>query len=78
MMVRTKNWKYVTSHAPRSKAVDALYNLQTDPHEMNNLIGKNPRKGDYVKKAREMKAHLVEWLTKTRSPRLAGVKARKI
>jgi len=78
LMVRTKDWKYITSHAPKSKAVDALYNLQTDPHEMNNLIGTNPHKADYIKQARTMKARLIEWLTKTRSPRLAGVKARKI
>jgi len=78
MMVRTKDWKYITSHNPKSKALDALYDLQSDPHEMNNLIGKNPRKADYVKQAREMKARLVEWLTRTRSPRLAGVRARKI
>ena len=78
MMVRTKGWKYITSHSPKSPAVDALYDMTADPHEMNNLIGRNPKKGDHVKQARAMKARLVEWLTRVRSPRLAGVKARKI
>ena len=78
MMVRTKDWKYITSHAPNSSAVDALYDMRNDPHEMTNLIGRNPRKAEHVKQARAMKARLVQWLRKVRSPRLAGVKARKI
>jgi len=78
MMVRTKDWKYITSHAPASAAVDALYDLTNDPHEMTNLIGRNPRKADHLKQARAMKARLLEWLTRIRSPRLAGVKARDI
>jgi len=78
MMLRTKGWKYITSHAPNSAAVDALYDLRNDPREMTNLIGGNPRKADHVKQARMMKARLVEWLAKIRSPRLAGVKARDI
>ncbi len=78
MMVRTAGWKYITSHDPKSRAVDALYDLTKDPHEMNNLIGQNPRKADHVKQAQAMKRRLVDWLTRTRSPRLAGVKERKI
>ncbi len=78
IMARTVAYKYITSHAPDSPIVDALYDLRTDPHEMNNLIGKNPDKAKHVKQARAMKARLIEWLTKTRSPRLAGVKARRI
>ena len=78
LMVRTRDWKYITSHAPKSAAVDALYDLRSDPHEMTNLIGKNPGKADHVKQARAMKARLVEWLTRIRSPRLAGVKTREI
>jgi len=78
LMVRTKDWKYITSHSPKSTVVDALYDLRNDPHEMTNLIGDNPRKADHVRQARKMKARLVEWLTRIRSPRLAGVKARHI
>ena len=78
LMVRTKDWKYVTSHTPKSPAVDALYDLKKDPHEMNNLIGRNPDKGKYLKQARAMRARLIAWLEKINSPRLAGVKAREI
>ena len=78
MMVRTKGWKYITSHSPRSGAVDALYDMTADPHELTNLIGRNPDKAKHLKQARAMKGRLIAWLAKVRSPRLAGVKARKI
>ena len=78
LMVRTAGWKYITSHDPKSRAVDALYDMAADPHEMNNLIGQNPRKANHVKQTRAMKRRLVDGLTRTRSPRLAGVKAREI
>ncbi len=35
--VRTERWKYI--HYPELKDMDELYDLQSDPLEMNNLIG---------------------------------------
>ena len=78
LMVRTKKWKYICSHSRRSKGIDALYDLEEDPLEVNNLIGRRPRMARHVKQAAAMKARLVSWLEKTGSPRLEGVKDRSV
>ena len=78
LMVRTMDWKYICSHNPNSPAVDALYHLRDDPHEMNNLIGKNPNKARSVRQAEAMKARLVAWLKQIDSPRLNGVVKRTL
>ncbi|UCG47456.1 MAG: sulfatase-like hydrolase/transferase [Phycisphaerales bacterium] len=78
LMVRTKRWKYICSHSRRSKSVDALYDLEEDPLEMNNLIGKRPKAARHVEQAAAMKARLVSWLERVGSPRLEGVKDRPV
>jgi arylsulfatase A-like enzyme len=78
LMVRTNRWKFLFAHSARSLSINALYNLEEDPHEMNNLIGKNPNKSAFVRKAEEMKARLVEWLEHIESAHIEGVKARSV
>ncbi|MBM3812093.1 MAG: DUF4976 domain-containing protein [Acidimicrobiia bacterium] len=39
--VRTRRWKYIRYRELQSS--DELYDLQTDPYEMNNLIAKSPQ-----------------------------------
>ena len=78
LMIRTKDFKLITTHVPESPAVDALYDLRSDPQEMNNLIAGKPRKPEHVKQARAMKRLLVEWLAKIGSPRVEGLKARRM
>ena len=77
-MLRCGKWKLLTSYNPKSPIVDALYNLETDPHEMNNLIGKNPQQEKHLPQAEKLKIKLVSWLKKTNSPHLKGVQARKL
>ena len=36
-------WKLLYGRAANAPSLDALYDLQTDPHEVNNLIGNNPK-----------------------------------
>ena len=39
-MVVGKKWKLLMSKFPGAKSVDALYNLEEDPYEMENLLAK--------------------------------------
>jgi len=77
-MLRTNRWKFLTSYNPKSQTVDALYDLDADPHEMNNLIGKNPNRKKNLPQAEKLKTKLVGWLKKTKSPHLRGILARKL
>jgi hypothetical protein len=59
-------------------SLDALYDLQDDPSELNNLIGRNPQAEQYRTEVVRMKGLLVEWLTRVKSPNLESVKARPL
>jgi len=48
--IRTEHWRYI--RYDEGRAGEELYNLQDDPEEWRNLIGKSP------KKAKELKAWL--------------------
>jgi arylsulfatase A-like enzyme len=77
-MVRDKDWKLMFSRSGNKNQIDALYNLQNDPHEMNNLIGRNPQRARSLKQAGKMKDMLVDWLGKTQSLFLESVKNKPI
>ena len=55
-----------------------MYNLNTDPYEMNNLIGKNPNRAIYAEKTEELRSSLLEWLKENNSKHYNGVKNRKL
>ena len=77
-MVFDGRWKLLFGRTAKAPSVDALYDLKTDSHEMTNLLGS---KGDVEKarpEAERLKAALVDWLAKRKSPLLEGVKARPI
>ena len=77
-MLRTSRWKLIVSYNPKSQTVDALYDLDADPHEMNNLIGKNPNRKKNLPQAEKLRTKLAGWLKKTNSPHLKGVLAREL
>lgn len=77
-MVVKDGWKLLIPYSTTSTVINAMYDLNTDPHEMNNLIGNNPDKAKYSKKAEEMRAYLLEWLKKNNSQHIKGVKGRKL
>lgn len=77
-MVVKDGWKLLIPYTAESNVINAMYDLNTDPHEMNNLLGNNPKRADYEEKAEELRACLLEWLKKNKSERVQGVKDRKL
>lgn len=77
-MIVKGGWKMMIPYSTTSKVINALYDLNTDPHEMNNLIGKNPNRKRYAEKTEELRAALLEWLKNNESSHYQGVKHRKL
>lgn len=77
-MVTDGRWKLLFGRSAAAKSLDALYDLQRDPHEMHNLIGRNPDRESYRTEATRMKRLLTEWLARVKSPLLDSVAARPV
>ena len=71
-------WKLMFGRTTDSPSLDALYDLKQDPGEVNNLLGRNPDQEKYRHQAERMKALLVAWLERVKSPSLESVKARPV
>jgi arylsulfatase A-like enzyme len=61
-MIRTRDWKLV--HYPHA-SFGELYDLQADPHELNNLFADTK----YAAKKAEMQAQLADWLIDSADPK---------
>ncbi len=77
-MIVKDGWKLIIPYSKESMVIDAMYNLNEDPFEMNNLLGKNPNKAEYAPKTEELKEYLLEWLKKNNSKHYKGVKEREL
>jgi len=77
-MILKDGWKMIIPYSESSKVINAMYDLNSDPYEMNNLIGKNPNRHRYAEKAEELRAFLLEWLKKNGSKHYEGVRKRKL
>jgi len=77
-MIVKDGWKLIIPYSKTSKVLNAMYDLNTDPHEINNLLGKNPNRRRYAEKAEELRACLLEWLKKNNSKHYKGVKEREL
>lgn len=77
-MIVKGGWKLMIPYSKSSKVINAMYNLNEDPHEMNNLLGNNPDRKNYEKQAEELRGNLLEWLKKNKSKHYNGVKERKL
>ncbi len=77
-MIVKDGWKMIIPYSTSSEVINAMYDLNSDPYEMNNLIGKNPNRHRYVEKTEELRACLLEWLKKNGSNHYEGVKKRKL
>lgn len=63
-MVRSGPWKLSMTKLAQSKTLDQLFNLEKDPYEMNNLVGKLGRTApdEIIGKAEHLKCLLMEWM----------------
>jgi arylsulfatase A-like enzyme len=77
-MITDGRWKLLFGRDKDARSLDALYDLQSDPDELNNLIGNNPDREKHRAEAERMKGLLVQWLEHVKSAQLEGVKARPL
>lgn len=77
-MIVKDGWKLIIPYSKTSKVINAMYDLNTDPHEMNNLLGTNPNRRRYAAKAEELRQCLLAWLEKNKSKHTQGVKERDL
>lgn len=75
-MVVKDGWKLIIPYTKSSSVINAMYDLNTDPYEMNNLLGSNPDAIQYLEKAEDLRNSLLEWLEKNNSEHYDGVAAR--
>lgn len=75
LMIRTKEWKLLISRYNTKKYADALFDLKTDPYELNNLLYTD--KASNLKTAEALKAKLVGYLESVKYPYLEEVKKRQ-
>ena len=77
-MIVKDGWKLMIPYTEDSKVLNVLFNLNDDPQEINNLLGKNPDRKKYNEKAEELRANLLDWLKKNNSKHYDGVSKRKL
>ena len=72
----SRQWKYVWTLAPG--AMDMLYNIEEDPHELNNLLGANPDREKHLPKAREIRKAMLDRMEQIKHPYLEKLAASEI
>jgi arylsulfatase A-like enzyme len=78
IMIRTRRWKLMTTHRAGGPDVDALYNLEEDPHEMNNLLGSNPDSMLYGEIVKDLHRKLSSYLNDIDYPLAKEIAGREI
>jgi len=76
LMIRTSDWKLMTTHRSGGKDVEALFDLKNDPFEMNNLLGTNPERFKYKEITESLRSKLAGYLKDVNSPLVSGVEKR--
>jgi arylsulfatase A-like enzyme len=64
-MVLKGGWKLMLPDLSATEVVKALYNLNDDPYELNNLLADNGAAGTYEPKVKELEACFQEWIDRT-------------
>ena len=78
LMILKDGWKLIIPNKANSTIINTMYDLNTDPHEMNNLLGSNPDRGQYQVEAEELRADLLEWLANNNSAHYNNVSRRNL
>jgi len=78
LMIVKDGWKLIIPQTIKSSVINAMYDLNTDPYEMNNLLGSNPDRTLYEDKAEELRACLLEWLAERNSVHYYSVSKRDL
>lgn len=76
IMIRTENWKLMTTHRNGGKNVEALFDLKNDPYEINNLLGSNPERFKYMNTVEQLRSKLVGYLKDVNYPIVSGIESR--
>ncbi len=77
-MVVKDGWKLIIPYTIKSTVINAMYDLNTDPYEMNNLLGSNPDRVNHQEKVEELRACLLEWLAEQKSIHYYSVSKRDL
>lgn len=77
-MIVEDGWKLMMPYSKSSGVMNALYNLNEDPHEMDNLLGDHPNREQYRERAEALRGRLLEWLDKNNSEHYEGVRERAL
>lgn len=77
-MIVKNGWKLLIPFSITSTVINAMYDLNNDPFEINNLLGSNPNRAQYQDKAEELRASLLEWLAKNKSAHYYSVSKRDL
>ncbi|MDA3824120.1 MAG: sulfatase-like hydrolase/transferase [Bacteroidales bacterium] len=77
-MVVKDGWKLIIPYTIKSTVINAMYDLNTDPHEINNLLGNNPDRAQYQEQAEELRACLLEFLEERNSVHYYSVSQRDL
>lgn len=62
----SNRWKYVWYENPNQ--MDLLYDLEKDPHELDNLLGKNPNRQKHVSRAKDIRKEMLTWMDHIHHP----------
>ena len=83
-MIFDGRWKLMFGRSQNALSRDALFDLQTDPLELENRLAElnenstGSRAEEALSQAKRLKAELIDWLTRINSPHRDGVAARPI
>ncbi|MCJ8329038.1 MAG: sulfatase-like hydrolase/transferase [Lentisphaeria bacterium] len=69
-MVRKGNYKLMLTKLAKSNRLDMMYDIESDPFEMKNLVGKNGLSAseEIIGKAEHLKCLLLEWMLRMDGP----------